>query len=100
MVIVSTLELLSTHIATSSLTSLCLFCNSRFELLLLATELVSNTEGLAINTIKVHINNMYIKYTFVHYAILLIRQVSRAVPVGERSNFKKIPTHTQDHGDA
>ena len=20
--------------------------------------------------------------------------------VGERSNFKKIPTHTQDHGDA
>ena len=22
------------------------------------------------------------------------------VSVGERSNFKKIPTHTQDHGDA
>ena len=21
-------------------------------------------------------------------------------PVGERSNFKKIPTHMQDHGDA
>ena len=21
-------------------------------------------------------------------------------PIGERSNFKKIPTHTQDHGDA
>ena len=32
------------------------------------------------NTSKVHINNMYIKYTFVHFAILLIRQVSRAVP--------------------
>ena len=30
---------------------------------------------------KVHINNMYIKYTFVHFAILLIRQVSRAVPL-------------------
>ena len=27
------------------------------------------------NTSKVHINNMYIKYTFVHFAILLIRQV-------------------------
>ena len=27
------------------------------------------------NTSKLHINNMYIKYTFVHFAILLIRQV-------------------------
>ena len=27
------------------------------------------------NTSKVHINNMYIKYTFVHFAILLIRQL-------------------------
>ena len=27
------------------------------------------------NTSKVHINNMYIIYTFVHFAILLIRQV-------------------------
>ena len=25
---------------------------------------------------------------------------SNASIVGERSNFKKIPTHTQDHGDA
>ena len=33
------------------------------------------------NTSKVHINNMYIKYTFVHFAILLIRQVSWAVPL-------------------
>ena len=81
MVILSTLESLPTHIITSPLTSLCLFCNSRFELLLLATELVSNTEGFSINTSKLHINNMYIKYTFVHFAILLIRQVSRAVPL-------------------
>ena len=36
---------------------------------------------VAINTSKVHINNMYIQYTFVHFAILLIRQVSRAVPL-------------------
>ena len=27
------------------------------------------------NTSKVHINNLYIKYTFVHFAILLIRQI-------------------------
>ena len=27
------------------------------------------------NTNKVHINNMYIKYIFVHFAILIIRQV-------------------------
>ena len=33
------------------------------------------------NTSKVHINNMYIQYTFAHFAILLIRQVSRAVPL-------------------
>ena len=29
---------------------------------------------------KVHINNMYIKYTF-HFAILLIRQILGAVPL-------------------
>ena len=31
------------------------------------------------NTSKIHINNLYIKYTFVHFAILLIRQVSTTV---------------------
>ena len=31
------------------------------------------------NTSKVHINNMYIKYTYVHFAILLIRQILGAV---------------------
>ena len=39
------------------------------------------------NTSKVHINNMYIKYTFVHFAILLIRQVSRAVPLPVTISF-------------
>ena len=29
----------------------------------------------------VHINNMYIKYTFVHFAILLICQIFGAVPL-------------------
>ena len=33
------------------------------------------------NTSKVHINNMYIIYTFVHFAILLICQVFGVVPL-------------------
>ena len=33
------------------------------------------------NTVKVHINNMYIIYNFVHFAILLIRQVFGVVPL-------------------
>ena len=33
------------------------------------------------NTSKVHINNMYTKYTFVHFAILLIRQMFGTVPL-------------------
>ena len=33
------------------------------------------------NTSKVHINNMYVKYTFVHFAILLIRQILGVVPL-------------------
>ena len=87
MVILSSLESLPTHVITLPLTSLYLFCNSHFELLLLATELLSNTEGFAINTSKVHINNMYIRYTFVHFAILLIRQVSREVPLPVNISF-------------
>ena len=87
MVILSTLESFPIHIVTSPSTSLCLFCNSRFELLLLATQPVSNTEEFSINTSKVHINNMYIKYTFVHFAILLICQVSRAVPLPVTISF-------------
>src|SRR3990170_5407653 len=37
--------------------------------------------GAAMSISKVHINNMYIKYTFLHFAILLIRQVFGAVPL-------------------
>src|SRR3954462_4674625 len=33
------------------------------------------------NTSKVHINTMFIIYTFVHFAILLIRQVFGVVPL-------------------
>ena len=37
--------------------------------------------GATTNTSKVHINNMYTKYTFVHFTILLIRQVFGVVPL-------------------
>ena len=33
------------------------------------------------NTSNIHINNLYIKYTFVHFAILLIRQLLGVVPL-------------------
>ena len=39
------------------------------------------------NTSKVHINNMYIIYTFVHFAILLIRQILGAVSLPVTSPF-------------
>src|SRR3990170_7015206 len=39
------------------------------------------------NTSKIPINNMYIKYTFVHFAILLIRQILGAVPLPVSSPF-------------
>ena len=38
------------------------------------------------NTSKLHINNMYIKYTF-HFAILLLRQILGAVPLPATSPF-------------
>ena len=81
MMIISILELLPTHIVTSPLTSLCSFCNSHFELLLFSNWTNIKYQGVAMNTSKIHINNLYIKYTFVHFAILLIRQISRAVPL-------------------
>ena len=52
MVILSTLESFQTHIVTSPLTSLCSFCNSCFDLLILATEPVSNTQGLLWTLVK------------------------------------------------
>ena len=85
--IISILEPLPTHIVTSPLTSLCSFCNSRFELLLFSNWASIKYRGVAINTSKVHINNMYIKYTFVHFAILLIRQILGAVPLPVTSPF-------------
>ena len=37
--------------------------------------------GATVSSCKVHINNMYITYTFVHLAILLFRQKLDAVPL-------------------
>ena len=79
MVIISILGTLPTHIITSPLTSLCLFCNSCFELLILATEPVSNSKGL-LRTLVKYTSITCIIYTFIHFAILLIRQVSGEVP--------------------
>ena len=39
------------------------------------------------NTSKVHIDNMYIKYTFVHFSFLLIRQILGEVPLPVTSPF-------------
>src|SRR5215216_7803876 len=44
--------------------------------------------GATMSISKVHINNMYIKYTFVHLAILLIRQILGAVPLPVTSPFE------------
>ena len=85
--IISILEPLPIHIVTSSLTSFCSLCNSRFELLLFSNWTSIKYWGVAINTSKVHINNMYIQYTFVHFAILLIHQILGVVPLPVTSPF-------------
>ena len=43
--------------------------------------------GATTSISKVHISNMYIKYTFVHFAILLIRQILGVVPLPVTSPF-------------
>src|SRR6266511_4975850 len=43
--------------------------------------------GATTSISKVHINNLYIKYTFVHFVILLIRQILGAVPLPLASPF-------------
>ena len=87
MMIISILEPLPSHIVTSPLTSLCLFCNSCFELLIFSNRTSIKYSGATINTSKVHINNLYIKYTYVHFAILLIYQSLGVVPLPVTSPF-------------
>ena len=43
--------------------------------------------GTTASISKVHINNMYIKYTFVHFVILLIRQILGAILLPVTSPF-------------
>src|SRR3989337_885726 len=43
--------------------------------------------GTTTSISKVHINNMYIKYTYVHFAILLISQILGASPLPVTSPF-------------
>ena len=88
MMTISILELLPTHIVTSPSTSLCLFCNSYFELLIFSNQTSTRYLGVTINTSKVHINNLYIKYTLVHFAILLIHQIFRALPLPLTISFE------------
>ena len=85
--IISILEPLPTHIITSPSTSLYLFCNSCFELLIFSNRTSIKYSGATINTTKVHINNLYIKYTLVHFAILLIHQIVGVVPLPATSPF-------------
>ena len=62
--ILSTLESHPTHIVTSPSTSLCSFCNSCFELIIIATEPVSNTQGLLWTLVK------YTSITCISYILL------------------------------
>ena len=87
MMIISILEPLPTHIVTSPSISLCLFCNSCFESLIFSKRTSIKYSGATINTSKVHINNLYIKYTLIHFAILLIHQIFRAFPLPVTISF-------------
>ena len=75
----STLEILPTHIVISPLASLRLFHSFYFELLTLSNWTGIYYHGATRSTSRVHINIMYIQYTSVDLACLLIYQVSRVV---------------------
>ena len=77
MVITSTLETLPTHIVTLPLASLRLLRSFYFELLTLSNQNGIQCPRATRSTSKVHINIMYIKYTSVDFASLLIYQASR-----------------------
>ena len=81
MMIISILELLPTHIVTSPFYYFLFILQLPFRVTTFSNWTSIKYRGVAINTSKVHINNMYIKYTLVQFAILLICQVSRVVPL-------------------
>ena len=79
--ITSTLETLPTHIVSSPLASLLIFLSFYFELLTLSNRTGILYPGATRSTSKVHINIMYIQYTSIDLASLLIYQVSRVIPL-------------------
>ena len=87
MMIISILKLLSTHIITSPLTSFCLFCNPRFKLLILATELVPNTEGLLWTLVKYTSITCISNIPLFTLPSFLIRQSLGVVPLPVTSPF-------------
>ena len=78
MVILSTLESLPTHIVTSPLTILCSFCKSCFELLILATEPVSNTQVLPGVLVRY---TLIMRIYFVEVSSLLIYHAFGVIPL-------------------
>ena len=77
--IISTFETLPTYIVSSPLASLRLFRSFYFELLTLSNRTGIQYPGATRSTSKVHINIMYIQYTSIDLASLLIYQVSRVM---------------------
>ena len=77
--IISSLEKLPTHIVSSPLASLRLFRRFYFELLTLSNRTGIYYHGATRSTSQVHINIMYIQYTSIDLASLLIYQVSRVI---------------------
>ena len=77
--IISTLETLPTYIVSSPLASLRSFRSFYFELLTLSNRTGILYHGATRSTSKVHINIMYIQYTSIDLASLLIYQVSRVI---------------------
>ena len=77
--ITSTLDTLPTHIVSSPLASLRLFRSFYFKLLTLSNRTGIQYPGATRSTNKVHINIMYIQYTSIDLASLLIYQVSRVI---------------------
>ena len=85
--IISILELLPTHIVTSPFTSLCLFCNSRFELLLFSNWTSIKYWGVAINTSKYTSITCISNIPLFTLPSFLINQIVGVVPLPVTSPF-------------
>ena len=79
--ITSTLEILPTHIVTLPLASLCLFCNSCFELLIISNQTSIKYSGATINTSKVHIKMYYFQQAAFLFHLTEKRGLSVILPM-------------------